>query len=372
MRYDGARRAIGSLAFVSLLSVAGIASPAMARQDAEAPTYTVYEIDILDEEDDVSNAYGVNDDGTAVGDSMSMNDYITQAIVYSDEVVDALPVENPDFGSAGSAINSDGAIVGFVAGENGTAHAVLWVDDELVDLGTLGGDSSYALDINDEGQIVGWSASQPGTFDQRAVLWDGQEIIDLGALGEGGRSVAYAINEEGVIVGYSTAGPDGDEPAPMLAVIWEEGELTELPSLGGADAMAYDVNDDGVVVGASTTGEGEFFYGVGTHAVIWEDGEATDLETLEDGERSSAEAINSDGVIVGMSAVEPGESTGEEGENHATIWIDGEIFDLNELIPADSEWVLEWAYDINDEGVIVGSGWLDGERRGFMLVPDED
>jgi probable HAF family extracellular repeat protein len=34
-------------------------------------------------------------------------------------------------------------------------HAVLWTGSKIIDLGTLGGTSSLALDINDQGLIAG-------------------------------------------------------------------------------------------------------------------------------------------------------------------------------------------------------------------------
>jgi probable HAF family extracellular repeat protein len=47
----------------------------------------------------------------------------------------------------------------------------------MTDLGTLGGPISWALDINDRGDIVGWSRrSSPG---DHAVLWRAGQLIDL-------------------------------------------------------------------------------------------------------------------------------------------------------------------------------------------------
>jgi hypothetical protein len=56
--------------------------------------------------------------------------------------------------------------------------------------------------------------------------------------------------------------------------------------------------------------------------------------------------------------------------NAAVLWQDGQLVNLNDLIPADSGWVLVGAYGINNDGVIVGYGFLDGEQRGFVLTPD--
>ncbi|MEM8678209.1 MAG: hypothetical protein AAGF97_02535, partial [Planctomycetota bacterium] len=53
----------------------------------------------------------------------------------------------------------------------------------------------------------------------------------------------------------------------------------------------------------------------------------------------------------------------------AVIWEAGEIFDLNTLIPAGSDWNLLSANGINTQGQIVGFGTLAGETRAFLLTP---
>ena len=45
------------------------------------------------------------------------------------------------------------------------------------------------------------------------------------------------------------------------------------------------------------------------------------------------------------------------------------VSDLNSLMPANCSWVLDEATDVNDRGVIVGIGKLNGIYHGFMLVP---
>ena len=68
----------------------------------------------------------------------------------------------------------------------------------LTDLGSLGGGSTYASDINASGHIVGDSRDSNGA--QRAFLWMNGTMIDLGTLG-GTHSFAAEINDLGQVAG---------------------------------------------------------------------------------------------------------------------------------------------------------------------------
>lgn len=53
-----------------------------------------------------------------------------------------------------------------------TANAVQY---EIIDLGSLGGNRSYAYDINDKGQIVGSAKTVDGQL--HAVLWNPVSVV---------------------------------------------------------------------------------------------------------------------------------------------------------------------------------------------------
>ncbi len=71
----------------------------------------------------------------------------------------------------------------------------------MTDLGALGGNKSYAYDINDSGQVVGTAFTESA---KHAFLYDGGAMTDLGTLGVS--SYANAINDSGQVVGPSYTG----------------------------------------------------------------------------------------------------------------------------------------------------------------------
>ncbi len=241
--------------------------------------------------------------------------------------------------TGGAAINSFGDVVGFAAIDLVEFHGVLWPSTGgIVDLGTLGGDSSATSAINDLGEIAGWSNFDPGgsVFVRRAVIWRGMEMIDLGTLG-GESSFANGMNNLGQVVGESEY---EWQSFRLKAFLWDNGEMTVLPApLKGYDGRsAYDINDRAEAVG----------YGAGLdlqyNALLWRDGKVFDLGSLA-GRGSTAYAINDLGVIVGAS-----EAANEQ--THAVMWVDRQIMDIH----TPQFGTFSRARDINNLGVIVGQG----------------
>ena len=195
-------------------------------------------------------------------------------------------------------------------------HAFKWQNGVLSDLGTLpGGSSSFALWINNGGQTVG--VSQNGLIDPLtgapasiAVLWKSNgEIINLGTLG-GNESLAVALNDRSQAVGAAANPiPDSFSLSPVIggpafgtqtrAFLWENGVMTDLGNLGKT-SNAHIINSKGQVVGASKvssqTGE--------IRAFLWENGgPMVDLNNLVPANSAfdlvSADHISDRGEIVG-------------------------------------------------------------------------
>ncbi len=131
---------------------------------------------------------------------------------------------------------------------NGTIRSLLWTTGQLIDLGTLGGESTQAEDINQSGQIVGWSQTAGGAI--HAFLWENEIMIDLGDLA-GDFSSAVAINDIGQILLKSSSAA-GDR-----TLLYENGEVKNLGNFGTEYAVATDINNRGEIVGWLETENGD-------------------------------------------------------------------------------------------------------------------
>jgi probable HAF family extracellular repeat protein len=155
-------------------------------------------------------------------------------------------------------INDHGVIVGNHINGN-VVDAATWSNGIITDLGTLGGNSSRALDINNAGVVVGINRDAAG-FDH-AYVWDGTNSKSLSSRD----SAAQDINELGQIVGVNKIASGANH-----ATLWQNGQTIDLDTLHTPDSVAYAINDKGTIVGYAG------------FAFIYQDGQMQLLDDLID------------------------------------------------------------------------------------------
>ncbi len=256
---------------------------------------------------------------------------------------------------------------------------------KLVDLGTLGGPSSGVTgagdkSVNNNATVVGAAdTANPDPFDpncftascfvQHAFKWQNGVLTDLGALPGGASSVAIYINERGEIAGLSQNGlvdPLTGLPE-SIAVLWKDGQIFNLGTLGGNESIATALNNRGQVVGgaANTIPDpfslsaviGNPVFATQTRAFLWDNGVMVDLGTLG-GPDSSSGLVNEHGQVAGVSYID---STPNGITRIPTVrpflWEKGHMFDLGSLGGAFAT-----VSGLNERGDVVGEMSLPGEE----------
>jgi probable HAF family extracellular repeat protein len=239
------------------------------------------------------------------------------------------------FGSEVGGINNAGEVVGthdaggsttatppVVPLDAATPRAFFYRNGQLFDVGTLGGDFSYGLGINNAGQIVGISDTTAGPFHWEAFLYSNGRMQVIG----GAQTVNFtpvAINDNGWITG-TLAPPE-----------------TQSPANGGdsADPTVPDPSNPGF-------------------AVLYVGGQLTNLGTLARFTGSEGVSINNSGTIIG-------ELTGGPTPG-AFIYTGGRMFNLNHLV--EGGWKITDVGHINDAGQIAATGTMPGSAVTYALL----
>ena len=323
----------------------------------------------------------------------------------------------PDFvASQANGLNDLGQAVGTAQDTSGATFGVLWnADGSIVRLENLSTVTNIgaAIDINNAGTIIG-DVRNDGDINQ-AARWDTNGALSLlGQFGMGTYSSARGINEAGVIVGTGTVnGPtrqhaftwtqdDGftdygsffsssdtvvggfeginnnntfvgtsyflGSPFKAISASETEPDFVELSPPGQFSAgIANAVNDNGLIVGSQNPGSGgmlpAIFNGNGTATLLGDLGLAN-----SDG---SAEAVNNAGTIVGgISGFDDSNPFDPVLLNAAFIYQDGTLYNLTDVVGDDLgfERFIQIG-DINENGVAVGHGILNGVPQAFILRP---
>ena len=268
----------------------------------------------------VSQAWGLNDRGDVVGETLPLSDLMTR----------------PFF----------------------------WRRGEFIDIGLpFAGAQGFARDINNRRQIILNSGSESGVA--LSYLWERGTFTALNPPpGGDGSAIANALNDFGEIAGA------GSTAAGIRALLWRDATVEALGVLPNTDeSRAEDINNGGDVVGVSyqTTEFGNEL------AFVWRDGEMEALPTLfgAEGQLTQARSINVWGQIVGHEA-----NVADPQAQQPRLWQRGRVHDLNELVrqndPLKPFVRLRAATVINDLGQIHASGEdsrVPDVRFAYLLTP---
>ena len=253
--------------------------------------------------------------------------------------VEMILLGTPGGNSMAWAVNDGGVVVGV-----SNDRAFRWENGVMTPLGELPGDTySWARDVNNIGQAVGFSCSTGGSC--RAVIWPSTGGVTALPHLAGGLSQAHGINDAGQVVGSSV-----NAAGVRHAVIWNAGVITDIHSLAGGTSEAWKINRHGQVVGTWWSSSGFSEPAASQGSFTWTP--ATGMVLLGGGQGDGGEAagINELGDIVGWAKPVPGQQ-----QLKAYLWRNGNRTFLG--LPGD---IISVACGITDQGLVVGRVTVEG------------
>lgn len=185
--------------------------------------------------------YAINDRTQVVGGAIKLGPFF-----YSDGIATSIG----SLGNVAYGLNNLGQVVGVLS----TNTAFLYENGQTTNLGTLPGDlSSQANDINDSGQVVGYSGSNAFLYSSSTGLQNLGKLRPTDVF-----SLALGINNSGEVVGFSGTNnnffaPDGNG---LRAFLYSDNTLYDLNNLiapgsepGFTLTAASAINNNGEIVG---------------------------------------------------------------------------------------------------------------------------
>lgn len=215
------------------------------------------------------------------------------------------------------ALNNAGQAVGVSTTGTGEYRSFLYADGRMQDL-----TARYGIhdprDINDRGDIAARTA------DFRALVLRNGVVDHFGPP----NSIPGDMNGRGdVLIEYFPA------EGGYRTAVYRDGQLVDLPRVGGRQVFGQAINDAGWVTGYFTTPAGR------NHAFLWDGDTVTDL--TPGAVSSFGYDINNAGQVVGVA------------DDLAFLYADGELIDLNTRIDPAADLLLESGDDINDRSQIL-------------------
>lgn len=206
-----------------------------------------------------SEASGINNGGAIVGGTTFPSPGGGfRAYTYASGVLNDLGVTDGGYQSYAAAINNTGHVAGTAVLEpaGGAERPFFYSDGVMHDLGTFGGNYGHSWSINNQDQVVGeigaplLNGNTQSIYPRHAFLYDGGVVTDLGAVLYEGDSSARDINDKGDIVGWT------DTALGKQAFLYATGSMVLLdalidPALGWTVQEANGINEFGQIAGTA-------------------------------------------------------------------------------------------------------------------------
>lgn len=266
-----------ALALCALFMVSGSAG-------TSGPLYSIIDLGTLG--GSTSVALGINNLGQVVGSADDVSGKRRAFLWQNGTMTDLGTLPGANYSEAWD-INNLSVVCGGSSGSGSAWTPFVWDNGVMTQLPHLSGaptGDTTAFALNDSAQIVGVSLGTGGF--ERAVLWQNNTIMDLGTLG-GPFSIAWDINANGVIVGKATTA------SAERAFRWESGTMTDLGTLGGEASDAFGCNNVGQIVGWAQSG------GPAYQACAWDGARVENIGVMGGFTASMADAVNNFGYVVG-------------------------------------------------------------------------
>jgi hypothetical protein len=328
---------------------------------AQAPQYQIFDIGVVQAGDTAAQGLGVSPGGVAVGRSLRSGASQAFSWTGSGGIVGLPNLAGRSFCVSNGA-NDNGVVVG--SGSTTTFGSnrlpVIWQNGVASQLPLPGGQTTGdANKVNAAGVIVG---SVNGGSLQRGAIYQGGGASVITQTTPGGSFfvTAFGINNSGRVVGQ---GIDPNDAARNVGIVYDIGssaayEVGALPDHNGA--LSFGVSNAGHVVGASMMNQGSGL------PFIWsQKGGIAPIPLPTGTSQGSARGVNSAGWAVG---------TASSAFAIPFVYDGQQTYRLADLIPSNSGWNLSTntsssALGISDNGVIVGTGVLNGQTRAYAMVP---
>jgi probable HAF family extracellular repeat protein len=290
------------------------------------------------------NPKAINDHGQVVGYVDCFGN--RRAFLWDAGEITVLPNPPGFTESEASDINNAGQI---------TVENFIWEDGQYIDIGFIpGANRTYAEAINEQGQVTGYSLNtSTGIPPASAILWAEGQLTNLAPLISTEDHNAADINNGGTIIGTF----------PLSGTKWNEswvltGQSVEFLNFDNAcGAIAEDINDAGQISGrlrhpiTDCSATSNPFY---DRAVVWSNGELTELPLLPGDDPDDTDIETDDTVITGDLRMFGQYSRPGTSNDTVFVWDDGEMRDLFDLVaPYPGMLQIRLVGDFNAHGQVV-------------------